>query len=68
MPTESGHTSSFCSHTQYSGRGGNLKKRSATARAGGCQTYRRSCIHWEGHSPRAGAFGTLAVSGMVDFA
>ena len=26
---------SFCSHTQYSGRGGNLKKRSATARAGG---------------------------------
>src|SRR5437868_13929021 len=22
---------------------------------------------WEGHSPRAGAFGRLAVSGMVDF-
>ncbi len=86
---------SFCSHTQHSGRGGNLKKRSATARAGGGQTCRRSCIRgsafprfgsmnaldqkksehptrtdtssWEGHSPRAGAFGRLAVSGIVDF-
>ena len=49
---------SFCSRTQYSGRGGNLKKRSATARAGGCQTCRRSCIRGSAF-PRFGSMNAL---------